>query len=47
MLPPGSVLISACWIDGQPYQQFDAAQLSVQLPESANRLSVKVTLTPN
>jgi hypothetical protein len=47
MLPPGSVRISACWIDGQPYSQFDAAALTVQLPESTARLNVKVTLTPN
>ena len=44
---PGSVRISACWIDGQPYSQFDAAALTVQLPESTARLNVKVTLTPN
>jgi hypothetical protein len=47
MLPPGSVRISACTIDGQPYTNFDAAALTVQLPQSASRLSVKVTLTPN
>lgn len=47
MLPPGSVRITACLIDGQPYSNFDAEALSVQLPESSSRLTVKVTLTPN
>jgi hypothetical protein len=47
MLPPGSVRITACMIDGEPYTNFDAAALSVQLPESSSRLQVKVTLTPN
>jgi hypothetical protein len=47
MLPPGSVRITACTIDGQPYTNYDSAGLSVQLPDSASRLQVKVTLTPN
>jgi hypothetical protein len=47
MLPPGSVRITACTIDGQPYDNFDATHLCVRLPESSQRLSVKVTLTPN
>jgi hypothetical protein len=47
MLPPGSVRITACTIDGAPYENYDASALSVQLPESSERLSVKVTLTPN
>jgi hypothetical protein len=47
MLPSGSVRITACTIDGQPYSNYDAAGLSVQLPDSSSRLQVKVTLTPN
>lgn len=47
MLPKGSVRITACTIDGAPYQNFNAEGLYVQLPDSNQRLNVKVTLTPN
>jgi hypothetical protein len=47
MLPSGSVRITDCTIDGQPYSNYDAAGLSVQLPDASSRLQVKVTLTPN
>jgi len=47
MLPKGSVRITACTIDGQPYNNFNSEELYVQLPASDNRLSVKVTVTPN
>jgi hypothetical protein len=47
MLPPGSVTITACSIDDQPYDNYDAKAISVQLPDSNHRLRVKVTLTPN
>ena len=47
MLPQGSVRITACTIDGQPYNNFNSEELYVQLPASDNRLSVKVTVTPN
>jgi len=47
MIPKGSVKISACTIDGSPYGNFNAEGLYVQLPDSEQRLNVKVTLTPN
>lgn len=47
MLPPGSVRITACTIDGQPYNNYDAKSLSIRLPDATQRLRVKVTLTPN
>jgi len=47
MLPPGSVAITACSIDDQPYDNYDATALSVKLPDSDKRVRVKVTLTPN
>ena len=47
MLPPGTVTITACSIDDQQYNNYDAKALSVQLPDSNQRLRVKVTLTPN
>ncbi|MGC5197728.1 AGE family epimerase/isomerase [Aphanothece microscopica] len=46
ILPPKSVVISACEIDGQPYHDFDADQLFVTLPSTNQRIKVKVTLTP-
>ena len=46
MLPASSVRLTSCEIDGQAYSQFDQDNLTVQLPDSAARLSVKVTLTP-
>ena len=47
MLPPGSVRITACSIDDEPYENYDATALSVHLPDSTQRLRVRVTLTPN
>jgi hypothetical protein len=47
ILPKGSVKITACTIDGVPYNNFNAEALYVQLPNSEHRLNVKVTLTPN
>lgn len=47
MLPPGSVRITACSIDDHPYENYDATALSVHLPDSSQRLRVRVTLTPN
>jgi mannose/cellobiose epimerase-like protein (N-acyl-D-glucosamine 2-epimerase family) len=46
ILPPGSVCIKAVEIDGQPHSGFDAAALSVALPQAAGPLKVKVTLAP-
>lgn len=47
MLPKGSIEITACEIDGIDYTNFDAKELSVTLPESHDRIKVKVTVTPN
>lgn len=46
ILPKGSVTIGDVWIDGEPYADFDAEGLVVNLPESDARLSVKVRLQP-
>jgi mannose/cellobiose epimerase-like protein (N-acyl-D-glucosamine 2-epimerase family) len=46
MLPAGSVVISHVWIDGEPYADFDADALTVTLPVSSARHSVKVRLQP-
>ena len=46
ILPPGSIKISAVEIDGEPYTNFDANALTVTLPNTKERVKVKVTLEP-
>ncbi|MBE4587236.1 STAS domain-containing protein [Vibrio navarrensis] len=46
ILPQDSIVIESVSIDGQPYDKFDAKALTVDLPQSDSRLSVKVRLTP-
>lgn len=46
ILPPGSVAIASVEIDGQPYQDFDAQALTVKLPDTQERVKVKVRLIP-
>ncbi len=46
ILPPGSVKISKCSIDGEPYNNFDADALTVTLPKTDERVKVKVTIAP-
>ena len=46
ILPPGSVAIASVEIDGQPYQDFDAQALTVKLPDTKERVKVKVRLAP-
>lgn len=46
ILPPGSVKITKCEIDGEPYQDFDANGLTVNLPKTTERVKVKVQISP-
>lgn len=46
ILPPNSVRIANCAIDGQPYDNYNANALYVNLPDAGHQLSVKVTLAP-
>jgi len=46
ILPPGSIKISKCFIDGEPYSNFDADALTVTLPKTDERIKVKVTIDP-
>jgi hypothetical protein len=46
LLPYGSVRIESVEIDGQPYDNFDADQLFVRLPETEERVKVKVQIVP-
>jgi hypothetical protein len=46
ILPEGSVRISACWINDEPYSNYDAEQLTVKLPDVKEQVRVKVTIEP-
>jgi mannose/cellobiose epimerase-like protein (N-acyl-D-glucosamine 2-epimerase family) len=47
ILPPGSIRIGAAWIDGEPYDNFDAEALTVKLPDTKDQVRVKVRLDPS
>ena len=46
ILPPGSIKIGAVEIDGEPYSNFDADALTVELPKTNERVKVKVQIVP-
>jgi hypothetical protein len=46
LLPAGRVQLSEVEIDGVPYDKFDAKNMIVDLPESADRLTVRVQISP-
>ncbi|MEV7418428.1 AGE family epimerase/isomerase [Streptomyces sp. NPDC089919] len=46
LLPAGAVRITAVEIDGQQHTDYDAAALTVHLPEADGRVKVRVTLAP-
>ncbi len=46
ILPPGTVKLESVTIDGEPYDNFDPAALTVKLPESSESIRVKVRLVP-
>jgi mannose/cellobiose epimerase-like protein (N-acyl-D-glucosamine 2-epimerase family) len=46
ILLPGSIKIGACEIDGEPYTNFDADNLTVKLPDTKERVKVKVQIVP-
>jgi mannose/cellobiose epimerase-like protein (N-acyl-D-glucosamine 2-epimerase family) len=46
ILPTGSIRISDVWIDDKPYTSFDASGLTVALPETDQRVHVKVRVVP-
>lgn len=47
ILPPGSIKIGSVEIDGRPYTDFDADKLTVKLPDTNERVKVKVNIVPN
>jgi mannose/cellobiose epimerase-like protein (N-acyl-D-glucosamine 2-epimerase family) len=46
ILPVGSIRIGEVWIDDEPYSNFDADALQVTLPETDQRVRVKVRIEP-
>lgn len=46
ILPPNSVFIEECFIDDKPYADFDAENLTVQLPKTDKQVRVKVKISP-
>jgi mannose/cellobiose epimerase-like protein (N-acyl-D-glucosamine 2-epimerase family) len=46
ILPPGSIKIDTVKIDGEPYDKFDAEALTVTLPETKERVKIKVRISP-
>ncbi|MBV9729271.1 MAG: AGE family epimerase/isomerase [Pseudonocardiales bacterium] len=44
LLPPGRVELRSVEIDGKPHEVFDASSMTVQLPVSSERLTVRVVL---
>jgi mannose/cellobiose epimerase-like protein (N-acyl-D-glucosamine 2-epimerase family) len=46
LLPPGSIHISECRIDGENYTDFDANALSVNLPQTDKQVRVQVKISP-
>jgi mannose/cellobiose epimerase-like protein (N-acyl-D-glucosamine 2-epimerase family) len=46
MLPPGRVRLEQVWVDDLPYSRFDPVAMTVTLPETDQRVRVKVLLAP-
>ncbi len=46
ILPPGSIKIGKCEVDGEPYSYFDADNLIVKLPRTKERVKIKVRIVP-
>lgn len=46
ILPADSVFIEECFIDDEPYTNFDANNLTVQLPQTDKQVKVKVKISP-
>ncbi|GAK55457.1 Slr1855 protein [Candidatus Vecturithrix granuli] len=46
ILPPGSIKIAECWIDDEPYTNFEVKALTVKLPDTKKQVRVKVRIEP-
>ena len=47
ILPKGSLRISQVWVDGNPWKNFDAVNLTVEIPNVNYRPKIKVRLEPS
>jgi mannose/cellobiose epimerase-like protein (N-acyl-D-glucosamine 2-epimerase family) len=46
ILPAGRVKLEKVWVDDEPYSDFDAERMTVNLPKTEQRVRVKVLLQP-
>jgi mannose/cellobiose epimerase-like protein (N-acyl-D-glucosamine 2-epimerase family) len=46
ILPPGSIRIDKVWVDDKEYTAYDAANLTVKLPDTRDQVRVKVSIVP-
>jgi mannose/cellobiose epimerase-like protein (N-acyl-D-glucosamine 2-epimerase family) len=46
ILPAGRVRLEKVWVDDEPYSDFDAERMTVNLPQTEQRVRVKVLLQP-
>ena len=46
ILPPGSIRIGEVEVDGKPYADFDADELTVHVPEGKKRVKIRVRIVP-
>jgi hypothetical protein len=46
LLPAGSIKIESVEVDGKPYADFDAEALTVTIPQSDQRVKIKVRIVP-
>jgi mannose/cellobiose epimerase-like protein (N-acyl-D-glucosamine 2-epimerase family) len=46
ILPRGGIWIGAVWVNGEPYANFDPEALTVSLPDTKERVTVKVRVDP-
>ena len=46
ILPPGSIRIGASWIDDEPHTDFNSDALIINLPDTKERVKVKVRIEP-
>jgi anti-anti-sigma factor len=46
ILPPGSIRIEEVEVDGAPYADFDAEELTVRVPDGKKRVKMRVRVTP-
>ena len=46
LLPQGSIRLQEVEIDGKPYEIFDPIKMTIELPESSERLTVRAVVAP-